>query len=523
MQYCIYLRKSRADTEAEARGEGETLARHERALMDLASKLNLTIIKIYREIVSGESISARPEMQKLLNDVANNIYDGVLVMDIDRLARGNGIDQGIISQTFRYADTKIITPTKTYDPNNEFDEEYFEFGLFMSRREYKTINRRLQRGRAASVKEGKYVGNRPPYGYERVKLINDKGFTLKPIPEQANIIRSIYEWYTIGKLQPDSTRKHLGTALIARELNNMQVSSYTGGPWTSSSIRDILINPVYIGKLRWNWRPIKKKIINGQAIKERPRAMDFLLCDGLHEAIITQETFELAQEIISKNKCCPVRGDKSTQNPLASLVICEKCGRKMQRRKNVKTSDLLICAEPTCDNHSSYLHYIEKHVLEVLKQWSNGYEIQKPKELQSEIPSRENLETQLQAIGKTESTLNSQLVKAYEAFETGIYDADTFLLRSNSIKKQLSELAVKNQEIQKSIDEQQTAERILQEFIPQVQRIVEVYETLQTAQLKNNALKEVIDHILYSKETAGRGHEEDFEIKIFPKLPKTSH
>lgn len=52
MQYCLYLRKSRADSEAEARGEGETLARHEKALLDLAKKLNLNITAIYREIVS---------------------------------------------------------------------------------------------------------------------------------------------------------------------------------------------------------------------------------------------------------------------------------------------------------------------------------------------------------------------------------------------------------------------------------------------------------------------------------------
>ena len=53
MQYCLYLRKSRADSEAEARGEGETLARHEKALLNLAKKLNLNITAIYREIVSG--------------------------------------------------------------------------------------------------------------------------------------------------------------------------------------------------------------------------------------------------------------------------------------------------------------------------------------------------------------------------------------------------------------------------------------------------------------------------------------
>ena len=81
-------------------------------------------------------------------------------MEVERLARGDTIDQGIVAQTFKFSDTKIITPIKTYNPNNEFDEEYFEFGLFMSRREYKTINRRLQRGRMASVKDGKYVANK---------------------------------------------------------------------------------------------------------------------------------------------------------------------------------------------------------------------------------------------------------------------------------------------------------------------------------------------------------------------------
>ena len=63
----------------------------------------------------------------------------------------------MVSNAFQYSGAKIITPQKIYDPNNEFDEEYFEFGLFMSRREYKTINRRLQRGREISTQEGKNI------------------------------------------------------------------------------------------------------------------------------------------------------------------------------------------------------------------------------------------------------------------------------------------------------------------------------------------------------------------------------
>ncbi len=173
LQYCMYLRKSRADLEAEARGEGETLKRHEKILLELARKMNINITQIYREVVSGESIAARPVMQELLSDVEKSLWDGVFVVEVERLARGDTMDQGLVAQTFKYSHTKIITPLKIYDPSNEFDEEYFEFGLFMSRREYKTINRRLQRGRLQSVKEGKFVGSVATYGYKRKKLESD--------------------------------------------------------------------------------------------------------------------------------------------------------------------------------------------------------------------------------------------------------------------------------------------------------------------------------------------------------------
>lgn len=194
MSYCLYLRKSRADAEAEARGEGETLVRHERTLLELAKKRGLVITEIYREIVSGDTIAARPVMQQLLQEVGQGRRKGVLVMEVERLARGDTIDQGIVAQTFKFSGTKIITPIKVYDPSNEYDEEYFEFGLFMSRREYKTINRRLQRGRSASVKEGKFVSGIPPYGYKRVHVQDGKGFTLAVVPEEADVVKLIYSW-----------------------------------------------------------------------------------------------------------------------------------------------------------------------------------------------------------------------------------------------------------------------------------------------------------------------------------------
>lgn len=162
-EYIIYLRKSRADVEAEEKGEGETLARHLKILLELARKKKIKIGKIYQEIVSGESIIDRPEVQKVLEEVRLGLWKGVLVVEVERLARGNTKDQGIVAEAFTISSTKIITPMKVYDPDNEFDEEYFEFGLFMSRREYRVTNRRLNIGRLSSVKEGKYVGSVAPF------------------------------------------------------------------------------------------------------------------------------------------------------------------------------------------------------------------------------------------------------------------------------------------------------------------------------------------------------------------------
>lgn len=92
-------------------------------------------------------------------------------------------------------------------------EEYFEFGLFISRREYKTINRRLQRGRVASVMEGKFVGNKRHYGYDSIKLVKEKGFTLVPNLDEVPIVHQIFDWFTEGIKAPSGDRRRLGASL----------------------------------------------------------------------------------------------------------------------------------------------------------------------------------------------------------------------------------------------------------------------------------------------------------------------
>ena len=154
MKVCMYLRKSRQDEELEKRENTDTLARHRSTLLEVAKKQHLDIIEVHEEIVSGGSIASRPKMLKLLEEVRNNMYDAVLCMDLDRLGRGGMQDQGLILDTFKETNTLIVTPDKTYDLNNELDEEMTEFKSFFARRELKMITKRMQRGRIKSIEEG---------------------------------------------------------------------------------------------------------------------------------------------------------------------------------------------------------------------------------------------------------------------------------------------------------------------------------------------------------------------------------
>lgn len=527
MPYCLYVRKSRADAEAEARGEGETLSRHINTLLELAKRRHLDITQIYREIVSGETIAARPVMQQLLSEVEQGLWDGVLVMEVERLARGDTVDQGIVAQTFKFSDTLIITPIKDYNPNNEFDEEYFEFGLFMSRREYKTINRRLQRGRLASVKEGKYVGSQSPYGYERVKIKGDKGYTLEPFPPEADVVRMIFDWYTRGEELPDGSFRRLGVSLIVRRLNSLKIPPRKSNHWATATVRDILINPVYVGKVRWNWRSDVKKMVDGRVVIERPRnSLDkCTVAEGLHPPLVSVEVFAIAQELMSSNPPRPVGERGTVKNPLAGIIVCAKCGHRMTRRPYTGRDypDTLMCADTACDNISCALHYVERRVLEALQEWLADYK------LQWETGGEENpavamvamKEKALRRLDTEYTTLTKQLDNTHDLLEQGVYTTEQFLERS----RKLSERIKKNEEdrfaLGADIASDKSREAGRKQIIPKVERLLEVYYELPTPKAKNDMLKEVLEKVVYLKTKNGRWNNapDDFELTLYPKIP----
>ncbi len=520
-KYCAYLRKSRADRDAELRGEEETLARHKRILTELSEKMQKPISRFYSEVVSGDTISDRPVMRELLSDVESGVWKGVFVVEVERLARGNTRDQGIVADTFKYSDTIIITPTKTYDPNNEFDEEYFEFGLFMSRREYQTIKRRLQRGRIASVEEGNFVGGAAPYGYKKVKL--SKGYSLEIIPEQAEIVKKIFEWYCNGEQQPDGSVRRLGADAIAARLDSLGIKPMVKDKWSKATIQDMLKNPTYIGKVFFGQRKEVKSSVNGQIVTRRVYNPEHIIAQGKHEAIIDDETFHLAATIRKERKRQTVPSSTVLQNPLSGLVYCQKCGALMTRlapnKKNLYST--LKCPNRYCDNVSTPVFLVERQILQYLHNWMHSYELDNKIIPFSPVNSEINLKMEITKKLESEiSRLNSQLNRAYDLLEQNVYTIDVFCERQSNLKASIttaeSQLKAVQTELKKLYEIQDTQNR----FAPRVSHLLDTYHS-NSAEQNNELLKELIERITYEKNernTRGKRENCNFTLHIYPRI-----
>ena len=430
-------------------------------------------------------------MQKLLLDVRQGKWKGVLVVEVERLARGETMDQGIVSKAFKVSNTKIITPMKTYDPNDEFDEEYFEFGLFMSRREYKVINRRLQRGRILSVKEGKYVGSIAPFGYDRVKIKGDKGYTLRKNAE-ANTVKIIYDLYVYDNLS-------IGN--VTKKLNEMGLKPRKKEEWSVTTVKDILANPVYIGKIKWNGRKVVKVYKYDKLISTRPRNDDYILVQGLHKPIIDEKTWKIASAKRSLNSA-PVNHNNTIQNPLCGLIICAKCGKKMKRKSYSKLSKepILYCDNPKCDNISSKFCYVENKVLYGLKKWLEQYKFDYQEHLDkinhNKIKSIEETIASLEQEAKKE---NDKLLSIFNFLEDGTYTKEMFKARSEATSQNLAKINNSIQNYKTKLSQEKMVDRKKEVLVHKLENILDVYNLLQTAEEKNNLLKTVITRSYISK------------------------
>lgn len=490
-RFCAYLRKSRADEFRESMGEYETLGHHRQALEALASKLGITVSEWYCEIGSAESIADRPQMQRLLSDIRYNRWDGVLCMEVERLTRGDPTDQGEVGKALTYTDTLVITPQKVYDPRSDADMEYFEFGLFMSRREYKTIKKRLVAGRLASVREGQYIGKDAPFGYRKATVNGLK--TLEP-DENAPVVRMIWEWYAEGTSYRD----------IAGKLNAMGVPPLRSKHgWHPASVRNIVLNDVYLGKVRWNTYNQKNVMEDGLMVHKAVKNDTPDVFDGLHPAIIDDE---LAAKARSRTASAPVRGAYQPRNPYAGLVYCERCGISLKYGQHRSEPYLLHHRYRGCDMKGCKFDNFSTLFIASMKEACADLEL-----------ALEDTSEERTRVAEERKRIELEVSKAKEALSGNLDRLERGIL---SEREFVERRAVLNSRIE-------AAERALSECVEpseeeQAMKIATVHDALNALgsddvpiRAKNQFLKRIVSRVEYRND--GEPYHDDLHIRIILK------
>ena len=513
--YIIYLRKSRSDSPDMT--VEEVLSKHESILQEYArNELGGEIPEehIYREIVSGETIAERPVMRQIMQLLEISAIKGVLVVDPQRLSRGDLEDCGRVINSFRYTGTLVLTPPRTYNLQDEYDRKFFEMELTRGNDYLEYTKKILNRGRIASVKNGNFIGSIAPYGYRKVTVGTGKDtyHTLEVVPDEADAIRLMYHLFI---------DEGYGFTRIARRLDSLGIKPRKSEHWSPAALKDILENPVYIGKIRWNWRKTEKKMVDGEIVKQRPKTKnesDWILVDGKHDAIIDAATF---QKALNKRGSFPrIRTGNELRNPFAGLLYCGTCGRAMSYKTyaNKQRPDT-ICESMLCDNqaicHTKSVQYkaLYNRVIQSLEDSISDFEIRLKSDdgtaAQVNLNIIRNLEMELKK-------LHEKDLRQKDAFDDGIYTKEEYLTRNAKVQEQI-------EKTKEALDDARHAVTPIVDYREKISRFQDCINALNDSTLsaadKNSFLKSCIERITYynnmeSKPGVGRYVENKFELEI---------
>ncbi|HEM3529007.1 recombinase family protein [Streptococcus suis] len=260
MKAAIYTRVSTFE-----QTEGYSLDMQFRTSENYCKANDLEIFGTYTDEMTGAKMD-RPELTKLLADAKKGLFDCVIVHKLDRLGRSQKDILYIIEDVFLKNQIEFISLTESFDTRTPLGKAMIGFLAVFAQFERDQIRERMQLGKIGRAMEGKpmtWSKSFCPFGYDYF----DESYHQN---EYSRWVKYIFSRFLAG-----DTINTIAADLTDRKILNKK--------WHYSSIKWILENPVYIGKIRWRGK----------------------LYDGFHEPIITEEMYNLAQPMIPITKNTP--------------------------------------------------------------------------------------------------------------------------------------------------------------------------------------------------------------------------
>lgn len=328
----IYIRVSTA-----MQVDGYSLEAQKERLTKFAAFQEMEVVREYCDAgKSGKSITGRPEFTRMLQDIAESgeDIDFILVFKLSRFGR-NAADVLNSLQYIQDYGVNLICVEDGIDSSKDSGKLTITVLSAVAEIERENILVQTMVGRKQKAREGKWNGGQAPFGY----TLDTKNSTLIVDPDEAEIVRLIFDKFVHTEMGADTICDYLNQhGYTKKRVRDQEVSHFT-----RSFLMRVLDNPVYTGKIAYG-KSATEKVKGSRDEYKRVKTDDYLLADGLHDAIIDEETWEAAR---LKRKRTGQRWVKTHslehEHILSGIIKCPLCGAGMTgtvyRRHNKKTDE----------------------------------------------------------------------------------------------------------------------------------------------------------------------------------------
>ena len=494
--------------------EGYSIDEQERLLRSWAEKNNYEVYKCYSDRgISGKDIKNRPALKELLKDAEEKKFDMVISWKINRISRKLA-DVLKIVDILEKNDITFKSYSEPFETDTPAGKMQFQMMALIGEFERGTIAQNVKMGMCAKAKSGEWCGGRV-LGYDLVPVENQEGtkrrktkLTINEI--EARSVRLIFNEYSNGK----------GYKAITNQLNKLGYNTKKGNDFSVGSIREILTNPVYIGKVRYNvrqnWSEKRRRNINANPI----------ITDGIHEPIIDEVLWDKVQAIMESNKGKPSR-IYDGEYPLTGILRCPKCGAGMviSRTTNkladgTKNRIAYYCCgawknkgTSVCNSNTIRVDKANEYVFNKISELLSNEKMVKSivnninKERHKKInPAKKELER----IDKELEKIDRKKTKLFEAYEEEVISKEEFKERKDELNKRAKSLQEEKEPLLVTLLDD-VSEEIPYEFI---KSILENFSKVLTESASREQQKKLL-HMIISEITINEAREIDsIKLKI---------
>lgn len=317
--------------------DGYSLEAQRDRLIKFAEFQGMEVVREYCDAgKSGKNISGRPEFSQMLQDVAEDRdgVDFVLVFKLSRFGR-NAADVLNSLQYIQDFGVNLICVEDGIDSSKDSGKLTITVLSAVAEIERENILVQTMEGRKQKAREGKWNGGQAPFGYD----LDSKNGTLTVNQQEAEIVRIIFRKFANEGMGAERICDYLNQHGYSKKKIRKNELNY----FARSFIMKILDNPVYVGKIAYG-RSATEKVKGSRDQYRRVKADEYLVVDGMHEAIIDKELWEAVR---IRRKETGVKWNKTHsldhEHILSGILRCPVCGSGLvgtvRRRKNKKSGE----------------------------------------------------------------------------------------------------------------------------------------------------------------------------------------